>query len=117
MISIENTIRKNQDRYYSVLDECQKASNCEKFIEFSNDIILSSLEGLMNMKDQKMTALLSAMGETAMSAEAIMSAIGVSNKSYFLKNYIRPAVESGLVTMTDPEHPRSRYQKYRKTIV
>ncbi len=117
MISIENTIRNNQNQYYSVLDECQKASDCERFIEFSNDIILSSLEGLMNMKDQKMVALLSAMGKDAMSADDIMDSMGLSNRSYFLKNYIRPALESGLVTMTDPDHPRSRNQKYRKTIV
>jgi hypothetical protein len=117
MISIENTIRNNQNQYYSVLDECQKASDCERFIEFSNDIILSSLEGLMNMKDQKMVALLSAMGKDAMSADDIMDFVGLNNRSYFLKNYIRPALESGLVTMTDPDHPRSRNQKYRKTIV
>ncbi|MBR4504233.1 MAG: hypothetical protein IKP20_04605 [Candidatus Methanomethylophilaceae archaeon] len=71
----------------------------------------------MNMKDQKMVALLSAMGKDAMSADDIMDSMGLNSRSYFLKNYIRPALESGLVTMTGPDHPRSRNQKYRKTIV
>ncbi|MBR6204268.1 MAG: Fic family protein [Candidatus Methanomethylophilaceae archaeon] len=117
MVSIESTIRKKQDQYYSVLEDCQSASSCESFIEFSNDVILSSLDGLMNIRNEKMTALLTSMGKNAMSAEEIMEALGVSNRSNFLKNYIRPAIESGIVVMTDPEHPRSRFQKYRKTIV
>ncbi len=60
---------------------------------------------------------MSAMGSGSMSSSEIMDTMGISNKSYFLKNYIRPAIECGLIMISDPEHPRSSGQKYRKTIV
>ena len=117
MVSIEYSIRDRQEEYYRVIEECQKASDCTGFIEFSNDSIISSLESLLKLEDKKISALMSAMGSDSMSSSEIMDAMGISNKSYFLKNYIRPAIECGLIVMNDPEHPRSSSQKYRKTIV
>jgi Fic family protein len=117
MVSIEYSIRNKQKEYYEVLERCQKASDCTEFVEFSNDAVISSLESLLKLEDKKISALMSAMGSGSMSSSEIMDAMGISNKSYFLKNYIRPAIECGLIMMSDPEHPRSSGQKYRKTIV
>jgi len=117
IVSIEYSIRNMQKEYYEVLERCQKTSDCTEFIEFSNDAIISSLESLLKLEDKKISALMSAMGGGSMSSSEIMDAMGISNKSYFLKNYIRPAIECGLIMMDDPEHPRSSSQKYRKTIV
>lgn len=40
--------------------------------------------------------------------------IGVSNRSYFSKSYLKPLVESGLLKMTLPDKPKSKKQKYIK---
>ena len=45
----------------------------------------------------------------------LLRSIGISDREYFRKRYLRPALESGLVEMTQPNSPRSPTQKYRLT--
>jgi len=45
----------------------------------------------------------------------IMNIMGFKDKKNFVKNILRPALESDLVEMTIPDKPRSRNQKYRLT--
>ena len=42
----------------------------------------------------------------------IMSYIGHKNKTRFRRDYIKPLVDRGLLKMTIPEKPTSKYQKY-----
>ena len=42
----------------------------------------------------------------------IMSYIGHKNKTRFRRDYIKPLVDKGLLKMTIPEKPTSKYQKY-----
>lgn len=48
-----------------------------------------------------------------MSRQELQIALGLRNKRSFRKLYLDPAIEAGLVEMTDPESPRSPQQKYR----
>lgn len=41
-----------------------------------------------------------------------MSYIGHKNKTRFRRDYIKPLVDKGLLKMTIPEKPTSKYQKY-----
>ena len=50
--------------------------------------------------------------ETA--STGLMAALGFSARSKFQQNYLKPALESGLVVMTIPDKPKSRNQKYRR---
>ena len=45
----------------------------------------------------------------------LLRSIGISDREDFRKRYLRPALESGLVEMTQPNSPRSPTQKYRLT--
>ena len=45
----------------------------------------------------------------------MMAALGLSHRPTFRNNYIRPALEAGLVEMTHPESPTARNQRYRLT--
>ena len=47
-------------------------------------------------------------------ANAIMEALHLKSKETFRKNYIKPAIELGLVKMTLPEKPNSKNQRYVK---
>jgi len=41
--------------------------------------------------------------------------LGLKHRATFQENYLRPALESGLVEYTIPDKPNSRLQKYRLT--
>ncbi|MBR4259704.1 MAG: putative DNA binding domain-containing protein [Kiritimatiellae bacterium] len=53
--------------------------------------------------------------ETDMDSGAIMSKIRLSSRGHLRKTALNPALESGLVEMTQPNSPRSPTQKYRLT--
>lgn len=59
--------------------------------------------------------VLEALGDDESSATELMESMGFSERSSFRKNYLKPALDSGLVERTVPEKPNSRLQKYRKT--
>ena len=43
-----------------------------------------------------------------------MEKVGLKDRDTFRKNYIIPAIEAGLIGMTEPDKPRSKNQKYFK---
>lgn len=47
------------------------------------------------------------------SSSELMASLGLKHRSSFLKNYLKPALAAQLIEMTQPENPRSRFQKYR----
>ena len=58
--------------------------------------------------------LVNVLGNEVLTTNEIMFRLGMTHKPTFRKNYLNPAIEMGLVEMTVPGKPRSRYQKYRK---
>lgn len=95
------------------------ASLCRSIGNRSVDMKLrrSCLAALSHLKDERMSDLLEAMGDKPMTSTEIMERMGLSNKQHFLKHRLRPAVELGFVSMTDPDHPRSSRQRYVKRIL
>lgn len=49
-----------------------------------------------------------------LSSVQIMERLGLSHRPIFRKNYLRTALNMGLIEMTIPDKPNSRNQKYRK---
>ena len=47
-------------------------------------------------------------------ANSIMEKLGLKSKETLRKNYLNPAMESGLIRMTLPDKPNSRNQRYVK---
>ncbi len=41
-----------------------------------------------------------------------MKALKLKDRKNFLKNYLKPALEAGVVGMTVPDKPKSRVQRY-----
>ncbi len=50
-----------------------------------------------------------------MSRAELMAALGLADRSHFLRAYLHPSLDAGLIEMTLPQSPRSRNQRYRLT--
>ena len=51
----------------------------------------------------------------SMTATELMAALGLSHRPTFRNNYLRPALNAGLIEMTRPDLPTARNQRYRLT--
>lgn len=119
LVPMESKIRERQGEYYAVLERCQhrEVQDCTEFIEFCLDANIASLTDLMHLKDPNISKLMDAMGTDPMSSYKIMKRMGLSHKPHFMKAYLHPAMEYGLVSMTVPDHPNSRLQRYRRVFI
>lgn len=59
--------------------------------------------------------LLKALVDGELAPSAIQQAVGIKHRPTFRENYLRPALEAGLVEMTIPDKPSSSLQRYRLT--
>lgn len=41
-----------------------------------------------------------------------MDFVGLKDKKNFVKNYINTMIEQGMIEMTNPDKPTSKFQKY-----
>ncbi|WP_069130093.1 Fic family protein [Rhodohalobacter halophilus] len=53
--------------------------------------------------------------EMELSRDDIQEKLGLSDRKNFRKNYLNPAIESGLIEYTIPDSPNHPNQKYRLT--
>ncbi len=61
--------------------------------------------------------LIIVVGGRSLAPSEIQKRLGLKHRPTFRANYLRPALEGGLVEMTLPEKPSSRLQQYRLTVV
>lgn len=121
-LPIESNIYKFQTEYYDAISKCHVAGNSDAFIVFMLTMINSTLDEVMQQavfsnycKSEQVKRLLSVMeyGE-AYTAKHIMELLGLRSKEALRKNYLNPAIEDGLIIMSEPDKPTSRNQMYIK---
>ena len=121
-VPIESQIKKYQEKYYSAIANCDHNSNSTEFIEFILKMIDETLEDLMdstsvqaNHVSSYVNKLLDVM-ETgvAMTASELMEKLNMKSRISFRDNYLNPALENGLIKMTNPDKPTSKNQMYFK---
>jgi len=121
-VPIESQIKKYQDEYYKVINNCNQNGNSNEFIEFMLKMIDKELENLLiNTKKEVthissyVTKLLEVMDyNIPMTAFEIMDKLGLKSKDSFRDNYLNPALDNGLIKMTLPDKPTSKNQMYYK---
>lgn len=121
-VPIESQIKKYQDKYYKVINNCNKNGNSNEFIEFMLQMINEVLEELLETIDKEIShisiyvsKLLDIMDyNIPMSSNEIMEKLGIKSKETLRANYIDPAIENGLIKMTLPDKPTSKNQMYYK---
>lgn len=116
LISIEDLICENQQTYYDVLKACQQDVDCTPFVEFCIDLLNTRLAHISELSDERVSAVLAVMDGEFVSAAELMRKLGLSSRTNFLKNYLRPAMACGFVEMSDPEHPHAHDQRYRSNL-
>jgi len=118
-LSVEELIRERQQEYYDVLAMADKAADSTVFIEFMLGVICDALDELMRTEQvrEQVTAqverLLTVLGNEVLSARELMERLELKHRPTFATNYLRPALNLGLIEMTIPFKPNSSRQKYR----
>ena len=121
-IPIESMIQKHQNEYYDSIALCHKNGNSNVFIEFMLKMIDETLEEALNniRKESKnisdqVNKLLEIMEyDIPLSANEIMTRLGIKSKETLRASYLNPALENGLIKRTIPDKPNSKNQKYVK---
>lgn len=121
-VPIESRIKKYQNEYYKVINDCNNDGNSNLFIEFILKMINETLDELLRntqkeimQENNYVIKLLNVMDyNIPMSSSEIMEKLGLKSKDSFRNNYLNPALESGLVKMTIPDKPTSKNQMYYK---
>ncbi len=122
MLPVESIIRDRQKDYYAALRGADQAGQATVFIEFMLDAIGCSLQELARTGDQvsdqvsdQVKKLLSVLKNTPLSTRDLMDQLDLAHRPSFRKNYLRPALDAGLLVMTHPESPNAHNQQYRLT--
>ena len=121
-IPLESQIERFQTEYYDAIAKCHVNGNSDVFIEFMLDMINQILDKvLIQMKradadiSEYVKRMLHVMEfDVPYTSNAIMEALGLKSKETLRKNYIKPALELGLIRMTIPDKPNSKNQRYVK---
>jgi prophage maintenance system killer protein len=64
---------------------------------------------------QQVGLLLKALGDDELSLKELMARLSLADRNNFMKHYLNPALEAGLIERTIPNKPTSRLQRYRRT--
>lgn len=120
-VPVESIIKDNQEEYYKAIALSTSEGKSNKFILFMLGVIKKAAEEIVSeTHDHQMhignriKALMSVMDVYPMSALELMEKLGLKSRLTFMKNYLHPALQAGLIAMTDPNNPTSRNQRYYK---
>ena len=117
LMPMETYIRRRQEEYYSTLEQSQHEGcfDCTRFVKFCLDCSIQAFNDLSHIKDDHMAELLESMGDDPMSLKEMMARMGYGSRDKFMKKYIRPALDFGLIYRTE-NNPNNRYQRYRRLV-
>ncbi len=121
-IPIESQIHKYQDEYYKAIANCNNKGDSTEFIEFMLKMIDETLDKALaipstpiNQKTVNVNKILNVMEKNVpLSAKELMERLNIKSKTTLRNQYLHPAIEMGLVKLTNPDKPNSSIQTYYK---
>ena len=120
-VPIESIIKDNQEGYYSAIALSSSEGKSNTFILFMLGVIKKAVEEIVRDThnhqihiSNQIKTLMSVIEVYPMSAVELMAKLGLKSRLTFRKNYLQPALEAGLIAMTDPDNPTNRNQRYYK---
>lgn len=120
-IPIESIIKDNQEDYYNAITLSTSQGKSNIFIEFMLDVINKASKDIItdtrnhyNHINNQITELMKVIESYPQSATELMEKLNLKSRLGFRKNYLQPALDAGLIGMTEPDKPTSKNQKYFK---
>ena len=120
-IPIESIIKDNQEEYYKAITLSTSQAKSNIFILFMLDCINKAIKDIIsgarnhyNHINNQITQLMNVIESYPQSAAELMEKLNLKSRVGFRKNYIQPALDAGLIAMTEPDKPTSKNQKYFK---
>lgn len=120
-IPIESIIKDNQEDYYNAITLSTSQGKSNIFIEFMLDVINKAIKDIItdtrnhyNHINNQITELMKVIESYPQSATELMDKLNLKSRLGFRKNYLQPALDAGLIGMTEPDKPTSKNQKYFK---
>ena len=121
-LPIESRIHEFQDGYYAAIARCHTEGSSNTLIAFMLEKINETLSAVMQQAansdthlSEQVRKLLSVMDyDVPYTAHMLLALLGLKSKEALRKNYLGPALEFGLVIMSNPNKPTSRNQTYIK---
>lgn len=118
-IPIESIIKDNQEDYYNAITLSTSQGKSNIFIEFMLDVINKAIKDIItdtrnhyNHINNQITELMKVIESYPQSAIELMEKLNLKSRLGFRKNYLQPALDAGLIGMTEPDKPTSKNQKY-----
>ena len=118
-VPVETIVSERQQQYYALLGRSDASGDATPFVEFMVDALKdaltasSAMEVTMEVTMEVKRLLRSIKGE--MKRKEVQRAVGLKNDDHFRLAYLVPALEAGLIEMTQPDSPKSPTQRYRLT--
>ena len=121
-VPIESEIKKYQEDYYNIIQNCNSKGESTEFIEFMlkmiDEVLDTLIEGVniqINHISIYVKKLLDVMDfEVRYTTTELMELLNMKSRNSFRENYLAPAIENGVVKMTFPNNPTSKNQTYYK---
>ena len=120
-IPIESIIKNNQEAYYNAIALSTSQGKSNIFVEFMLDVINNAIRELVddaknhsNHLNNRIAELLKVIEPYPQSATELMEKLNLKSRAGFRNNYLQPALDAGLIGMTEPDKPTSKNQKYFK---
>lgn len=118
-VPVESIIRDSQEDYYRAILLSTSEGKSDRFILYMLDAIRQAVGALERdahaqavRPSREVEKLLAVLGTYPMSATELMESLGLKSRANFQRHYLRPALDAGLIAMTEPEKPTSRSQRY-----
>lgn len=120
-IPLESIIKDNQEEYYNAIAQSTNQAKSNIFILFMLDVINKAIKDIItdtrnhyNHINNQIAKLMKVIESYPQSAIELMQKLNLKSRVGFRKNYLQPALDAGLIGMTEPNKPTSKNQKYFK---
>ena len=118
-LPIEGVVHDQQAGYYMALAASDKQATAGPFAEFILQAMLDALQSAPandpvgdSVSDPVRKLLATIKPAEVLSTEELMQRLHLRHKTYFRRNYLKPALAGGLLKMTQPDSPNSPTQRY-----
>lgn len=115
-LPVETVVHDRQVEYYKALAASDAQADVAPFAEFILQALMEAVSVGSDPVSDPVKRLLSViMPADTVGVQDLMSRLKLAHKTNFRRNYLQPALDAGVLAMTQPDSPHSPTQRYRLT--